>query len=80
MLSNTAKLTLAVFVVAFAGTSADAQIHPRCARAKDRVLCTCLLSNGAQRWHVPGKGFGVAVVSQPQGDAVSRCLYNHGRR
>ena len=50
MFATLAKLALAATVLVLFAPSADAQrVHPRCVNSKDKVRCSCWLSNGASR-------------------------------
>lgn len=82
MLANIAKLTLATALLALSAPGADAQRVPaRCAKAKDKVKCTCGVENGAVFVNRPGGGRrmiirqGGAAVN----DGYARCLMRHGR-
>jgi hypothetical protein len=82
MLATAAKLALITAAVALLATSGDAQeIHRRCAKAKDKVHCTCIFANGGQVYINPGatrRRVGFTTIGEY--DAYARCLRNHGRR
>lgn len=82
MLATAAKLALVTALLVLFAPSADAQrVHPRCAKSKDKVKCTCGVENGAVFVQRPGGGRrmiirqGGAAVN----DGYARCLQRHGR-
>jgi hypothetical protein len=80
MLSNTAKLVLATAALALVATSADAQTHRRCLRAKDKVRCTCIMANGGQTYQRPGGGRRLVAMQWAHADRISQCLHRAGRQ
>ena len=82
MLSAIAKLALAATVLVLFAPSADAQrVHPRCAKAKDKVMCTCGRENGAVFVQRPGGGRRMIIRSgnSATNDGYARCMLRHGR-
>jgi hypothetical protein len=85
MFTHTAKIAVALTVIAMLGTHANAQrIHPKCAKHnfRDQVGCTCALENGGAV--VPRLGGGWRWVSKLGGrqtvnDAFVQCMRRHGR-
>ena len=86
MLAAASKLVF-VFAVAFTmlvpfSTIADAQgMHPRCAKAKDPVRCTCGRANGALRRFVPGRGWVLMYreANQAVNERFVACMRRRGR-
>jgi hypothetical protein len=82
MLIKVIKLFLVTVALALFASAADAQrIDPRCAKAKDRVKCTCGVENGAVFRTAPG-GHRRMIIRQgnaPVNDGYARCLMRHGR-
>jgi len=82
MLATAAKFVLAAAVLMLFVPGADAQRVPaRCAKAKDKVKCTCGVENGAifvQR----SDGRRRMIIRQAgaaPNDGYARCLLRHGR-
>jgi len=71
---------LALFTTSFTA-SADAQsIHPRCAKAKDKVGCSCIFANGGQFRFIPGgarRRSSFATLGEY--DGYAQCMRRHGR-
>lgn len=82
MLFSATKLALITAVLALFATTADAQnYHRRCAKAKDKVHCSCIFANGGQTYRTPGSArvrAGFATIGEY--DAYARCMTRHGRR
>lgn len=76
------KLALVAALLALFAPGADAQnVHPRCAKAKDKVKCTCGVENGAVFVNRPGGGRRM-IIRQGGGavnEGYARCLMRHGR-
>ena len=82
MPANAAKLALAAAVLMLSAPSADAQRVPaRCAKAKDKVRCTCGVENGAVFIQRPGGGRRMIIRQggASTNDGYARCLMRHGR-
>jgi hypothetical protein len=86
MLANSVKLALITTALAlfttFIPTNADAQrIHSRCAKAKDKVKCTCGVENGATFRAIPGgrRRMIIREGNAAVNDGYARCLMRHGR-
>lgn len=80
MLNHIAKLTLAAAVLVLFAPGADAQrVHPRCVNSKDKVRCTCWLSNGAVRVRKPDGKVRVQTTSQWDMDNIIACMRRNGR-
>ena len=82
MIANTAKLALVAALLVLFAPSADAQRVPaRCAKAKDKVKCTCGVENGAT--FVRRSDGRRRMIIRQAGAAVNegyaRCLMRHGR-
>ena len=81
MLVNVTKLALVAATVALFTTNADAQtIDPRCAKAPDKVRCSCIFIAGGFIEHRPARGRVVVVYTAGQAEAVIACLKRHGRQ
>lgn len=82
MLATTAKLALVATLLALSAVSADAQRVPaRCAKARDKVKCTCGVENGAVFVQRPGGGRRMIIRggADPINEGYARCLMRHGR-
>ncbi|MBX9773493.1 MAG: hypothetical protein K2Y71_03680 [Xanthobacteraceae bacterium] len=82
MLSTIAKFALAAAVLVLFVPGADAQRVPaRCAKAKDKVKCTCGVENGAVFVNRPGGGRRMIIRQggASTNDGYARCLLRHGR-
>ena len=80
MLATLAKLALAATVLVLFVPSADAQrVHPRCVNSKDKVRCSCWLSNGASRVIRPDGRVRIRTNSQWDMDRIIACMRRHGR-
>lgn len=82
MFAIATKLALVAALLPLFAPGADAQnVHPRCAKAKDKVKCTCGVENGAVFVNRPGGGR--RMIIRQGGAAVNegyaRCLMRHGR-
>jgi len=78
---NVSKLALVTATVALFTTNADAQkIDPRCAKAPDKVRCTCFFNAGGVIDYRPARGRVVVVYTEGQSESVIACLKRHGRQ
>jgi hypothetical protein len=80
MLATATELALVTAVLALVATSADAQnFHRRCAKAKDKVNCSCIFANGGQVYQNPGGRRRAGFATIGEYDAYARCMRRHGR-
>jgi hypothetical protein len=84
MLVTVARLALVTtaltLVTSSFTTKADAQsVHPRCARVKDKVNCSCIFANGGQVRVVPGGRIRPGFATIGEYDSYARCMRRHGR-
>jgi len=81
MHATAAKLALIATLLVLFAPSADAQsVHPRCAKSKDKVKCTCFVRNGGHFVAKPGRARRVAVIhSHGQAEGYFQCMVRNGR-
>ena len=86
MVAAASKLALALAVsfvalVSFSITADAQRVHPRCAKAKDPVRCTCGRENGARRQFRPGRGWVLVYRegNQAVNEAFIACMQRRGR-
>jgi len=82
MLATTIKLALVAALLVLFAPSADAQRVPaRCAKAKDKVKCTCGVENGAifVRRSDGRRRMIIRQGGAATNDGYARCLLRHGR-
>ena len=82
MLATAARFVLAVAVLMLFVPGADAQRVPaRCAKAKDKVKCTCGVENGAifVRRSDGRRRMIIRQGGAATNDGYARCLLRHGR-
>jgi hypothetical protein len=81
MLSVPAKLALIIATLVLFAPSADAQnTHPQCTKAKDKVKCTCFMTNGGQIIQRPGTTTRTAVLmTDGQAEGYYACMHRNGR-
>jgi len=85
MLVTVARLALGTAAMALLTasftTSADAQrVHPRCAKSKDPVRCSCALYNGGYTTRTPdGRSRIVVSDTGRVNEGHVRCMLRNGR-
>jgi len=80
MLATATKLTLVTAVLMLFAPSADAEtVNPRCAKSKDKVKCTCWLSNGAVLARKPDGKAVMRTTTQWDMDRIIACMRRNGR-
>jgi hypothetical protein len=79
MLANVIKLVLVTTTFGLLTSSANAEnVHPNCAKSKDKVKCTCFYTNGGLIENFSGRKRAV-IWSIGQMDAYIACMKRHGR-
>lgn len=82
MLNHVARLALAAAIVVLLAPGVDAQsqkIHPRCAKVKDKVKCTCFFENGGHVVERPDGSKRGQIWSDSDGEGFVRCMHRNGR-
>lgn len=80
MFVTAAKLALIATLLVLFAPSADAQsVHPRCANAKDKVKCNCVLQNGGYVYHRPGGSPRVTLGTMGSYERYIACMQRNGR-
>jgi hypothetical protein len=80
MLATAAKLALvATLLVLFAPRAGAQRVHPRCAKSKDKVRCTCLMDNGGRFDRRPGATRYKIYMRNDNIDRFIACMRRNGR-
>lgn len=85
MFTFVAKLALATAVLVLFAPRADAQsqrmqrIQQVCAKTKDNVRCTCLLTNGGRFDRMPGATRYKIYLRNDDSDRFIACMRRNGR-
>ncbi len=80
MLATAFRFALIATLLALSAPGADAQnVHPRCAKVKDKVKCTCFFQNGGQVVERPGGGKRAQIWSDSEAEGYIRCMHSKGR-
>jgi hypothetical protein len=79
MLANAIKLALVATTFALFTTDANAEdVHPICAKSKDKVKCNCVFTNGGTIDNFSGRRR-VYIWTIGQHDAYIACMKRNGR-
>jgi hypothetical protein len=80
MLAIASKLALVAALLTLLAPTADAQrVHPRCAKVKDKAMCTCFFENGGQVVDRLGGGKRAQIWSDSDAEGYIRCMRRNGR-
>jgi hypothetical protein len=80
MLAYAGRLILFITTFALFAINANAQsVHPKCAKMKDKVRCTCFFSNGGLVERSPSGRWRVVMYTPGQLDGYFQCMKRHGR-